>query len=97
MRDIPEKLINRVQDYTNAPWWNGQAYAELKGYPQQIRKADVAMGTAVDDIANVVDWLRDEKQYAKADILRRIAGDLARAMQDNDDPTLQRHDAKGWK
>ncbi len=93
---MPANLISQIQRYTNFPWWNGRAYAEYHGFPQRIRKMNIAAGEAIDDVADVIEMLRAQKQYAEADRLRTIAGRLARALG-NDEEHLIRCIAKGWK
>ena len=76
--DLPESLINEVQKYTNAPWWNGHAYAEFKGYPGRINEMEIGIGDAIDDLFDVMEWLRSEKLFAQSDRIRTISGRLAR-------------------
>jgi hypothetical protein len=94
--ELPQSLINEVQKHTGAPWWNGHAYAEFKGYPQRLALTEREVGDAVDDISAVIEWLREEKQFDKADRLRTIAGRLARLLPDSENPDLIRQQAKGW-
>ena len=97
MKDLPQSLINEVQKHTNAPWWNGEAYASFNGYPQRIIELETGAGRAIDDLAAVIEWLREDKQFDKADRLRTIAGCLARDLNHIGDPDLTRVIAKGWK
>lgn len=78
MTDIPQKLINEIQNYTCSPWWNGEAYADFKGYPGRIRMLEGGIGDSIDDIHDVMNWLREEKLFRQSDRLRTIAGRLAR-------------------
>ena len=41
-----------------------------------------AMGTAIDDLYEVAEWLREEKDYQRSDRLRTIIGRLARSRPD---------------
>jgi hypothetical protein len=98
--ELPQALIVEVQRHTGFPWWNGEAYAEYKGYPQAIRANEREIGRATDDICDVIEWLRKDRLFAQADRLRTIAGRLARALPDLDlpgDKDLLRHQARGWK
>lgn len=101
MTDLPSDLINQVQAYTHMPWWNGEAYAEFKGYPQMLRRQALAIEAAVSDLHDVMQWLRDEKDYAKADRLRNIAGRLARAVPERPDEARNKAlvlvAARGWR
>ena len=99
MSELPQNLISEIQKYTNAPWWNGGAYADFKGYPGRISRMEKEIGDAVDDIADVMEWLRSEKQFDKADRLRTIAGRLARLQQDDESYPIDslRRIAKDWK
>lgn len=98
--DLPQRLINEIQNHTNMPWWNGAAYADFKGYPGQIRAYEDGVGDAVDDLADVIEWLRQGKQYAQADRLRTIAGRLA-MLRPDDAKEAERKSlrwiARGWK
>ncbi|WP_299129683.1 hypothetical protein [uncultured Amaricoccus sp.] len=97
-RDLPQELINAVQNYTDMPWWNGAAYAEYHGLPQRIKGFEGDVGAAIDDIADVMNWLREEKLYAQSDRLRTIAGRLARRLNDpSEDTSLVRVSARGWR
>lgn len=66
-------MIASVQNHTGFPWFNGEAYAEYKGYPQTIRRNEIAIADAVSDLYEVVEWLRTEKLYAQSDRIRAIA------------------------
>lgn len=97
MKELPQSLVSEVQKYTDTPWWNGEAYASFNGYPQRIRELETGIGRAIDDLAAVIEWLREDKQFDKADRLRTIAGCLARDLNHIGDPDLTRVIAKGWK
>ena len=79
MSDLPDHLIAQVQNYTGAPWWNGEAYDQYHGLSASILETRKRVGEAVDDLADVIEWLKAEKQFDKADRLRTIAGRLAGA------------------
>lgn len=70
---LPPELVQQIQAHTNTPWWNGEAYADFVGYPQQIMRLESATRSAIDDIGDVIDWLREDKHYAQSDRLRAIA------------------------
>jgi hypothetical protein len=96
--DLPPQLIAGVQKHTNAPWWNGAAYADYRGYPGQIRAYANGIGEAVDDLAEVISALRADRRFVEADRLRTIAGRLARLRPESEtDAGTVRHVAKGWK
>ena len=100
MTDIPQRLINEIQNYTGFPWWNGKAYADFKGYPGRIRMLEGGIGDAVDDIHDVMNWLREDKLFRQSDRLRTIAGRLARLQGPyvpGKPPVLIRDIARGWK
>lgn len=65
---LPQSLIVEIQKYTNCPWWNGQAYVSFFGYETLAFQA----GQTVDDLTDMIEWLRDEKDYEKSDRLREI-------------------------
>jgi hypothetical protein len=79
---LPPEIASEVQKHTGAPWWNGRAYCFFKGYPGRIAALEAATGHAIDDIADVIEWLRSEKMFVQSDRLRTIAGRLARARGD---------------
>ena len=96
-RDLPPDLVQQVQNHTGAPWWNGAAYAEFRGYPQRLSQMDKGIGDAVDDLADVIEWLREEKMFGQSDRLRTIAGRLARLRRKGDGADSIREIARGWK
>lgn len=97
-KELPQKLVNEIQNYTGFPWWNGMAFAEYVGYPQRVRTLELALGDAIDDMWDVMEWLREEKQFDKADRIRIIMGRAARALDSQHGPAdAIRIIAKGWK
>lgn len=94
--EIPDDLAAAVGRYTNMPWWNGQAYAEFRGMPQALRAYADGVGEAVDDLHDVMDWLREEKDFAKSDRLRVIAGRLARLIHTQSRPDMLREKARTY-
>jgi hypothetical protein len=66
------------------------------------KKSSLAAQTAVDDIADVMEWLREDRHFAQADRLRTIAGRLARSVPPYpvfgglDAPDLIRNLARTW-
>jgi hypothetical protein len=72
MKDLPSEMIVQIQNHTGYPWWNGQAYAEYRGYPQAIWRLKADMRCVADDLEDVIQWLRAEQLYAHADRLRTI-------------------------
>jgi len=80
VREPPPDVIRQMQDCTGAPWWNGRAYAEIMGLPQAIRRYEQEIGYSVDDLYDLMEWLRAERQFAQADRLRTILGRLARSL-----------------
>ena len=65
------------------------------------RRMGVGLQDIVDDLVDVIEWLRDEQDYAKSDRLRTLAGRLARQVPNypvfdalNDD--LVRTQARTW-
>ena len=98
MSELSPALISEIQKHTGFPWWNGHAYAESKGYPQKIKAMNSDMGRAVDDLFDLMEVLRAEKNYEGADRLRTIIGRLARARTAiAEDSDLVRTMAKDWK
>jgi len=98
VKELPSDLIGQIQNHTGFPWWNGEAYASFRGYPGTIRKMDKGIGDAIDELYDVIEWLREEKQYKKSDRLRTIVGRLARLRGESlDEPEdLIRSMARKW-
>jgi hypothetical protein len=64
-----------------------------------LTQLNTGIGNAVDDLSDVIDWLREEKDYEKADRLKTIAGRLARMQRPSSVPysnKLTREIARGW-
>ncbi len=76
MDDLPNHLISEIQKYTNAPWWNGQAYVEFKGYHALAIRAAKARS----ELDTIIAELRQTKDYAMADRLRSVANGLDAAV-----------------
>ena len=93
--EIPHELAYEVQKYTNFPWWNGKAYAEYHGYPQRIWTLEQHVSSAVDDLFDVIEWLRSEGQYQQSDRLRVIAGRLAQQIKRPPEGSIVKI-AQGW-
>jgi len=70
--ELPQHLIREVQKYTNAPWWNGEAYADFVGY----RSLAIGVAKRCDEIDAIIEQLRAAKQYEQADALRVIVTGL---------------------
>lgn len=51
-------------------------------YLRDWRNSMVSVGNGVDDLVDVMEWLREGKHYAEADRLRTIIGQLARSVPD---------------
>lgn len=82
------------------PWWNGKAYDDYHGLSARIRTTDDGLGSAVDDLYDVIEWLREDKQFDKADRVRTIAGRLARLqlpLGTDEKSDAIRDIARGWK
>lgn len=94
---MPQGSIKAIQKHTNAPWWNGAAYAEYMGYPQRIGSLERGLSYAIDDLHDLMSWLREEGQYEKADRLRTILGGMARSLNARDNEPTWRTIAKGYK
>lgn len=99
LHGLPRDLALAVCKHTQFPWWNGPAYADYKGYPQRLKAKDREIRSAVDDLHDVIEWLREQRDFEKADRLRTIAGRLARAADpdDFDTPDQVAVQARGWK
>ena len=67
-----EEITKAIQDRYGTPWFNGEAYADYRGY----RRQSIAMRTAVDDLDDLIGWLRQSGQYPQADRLREIRNRL---------------------
>ena len=61
--DLPNELIIQVQRHTGYPWWNGEAYAWFKGYPQKIT-------LAIEELESLIEELRGKEDYEISDRLR---------------------------
>jgi hypothetical protein len=61
-------LIQAVQNHTGFPWINGEQYASFVGYTQQ----SIHIRSAVDDIDDLIEWMRKEKAFEFSDRLRVI-------------------------
>ena len=70
------------------------SYSQLN---KQLVKTNQAICWAVDDLHQVMEWLREGKHYAESDRLRTIIGRLARAVPKSDEPNLIRTIARGYK
>jgi cysteinyl-tRNA synthetase len=79
---IPHRLAAEVTKYTNMPWWNAEAYDAYCGLSTKLRSYFHRTGDTIDDLIEVMEWLRSEKQFDKADRLRTIIGRLARLRPD---------------
>lgn len=55
------------------------AWQKLPEMFSRLDKYDTDIAMAVDDLCQVIDWLREEKLYSQSDRLRTITGRLARA------------------
>lgn len=80
------------------PRIDSPTYQKHNAVYRRLDRYDDALGQAVDDLVDVIEWLRAERQYDKADRLRTIAGRLARARRENfrEDKRLYRRQARGW-
>ena len=94
-----DELTTIVQNHTGFPWFNGTAYAEYKGYPGEIKTLRRAIARDVDELADVMEWLRGDKHFAQADRLRTIIGRLARCVPPvvHETPDWIIAIARGWK
>lgn len=78
------------EEFPQAPWYVTST-KELLDYINQ------SIGDSVDDLNDVMEWLREEKQYEKADRLRTIIGRLARLRRPDNNPNLIVEIARGYK
>lgn len=99
-RELPHDLVREVQKHTGFPWWNGETYARFVGYPQRIWVMESGLGMAIDDLADVMEALREERNFVLSDRVRTIAGRLARLQPPyvgDGPPEFTRDIARGWK
>jgi hypothetical protein len=96
---IPHSLAVEVTGYTDMPWWNAEAYDDYAGLSSKLRRYFYRTGDTIDDLIEVMEWLRSEKQFDKADRLRTIIGRLARLRPDvaESESGSNRDKARGWK
>ena len=73
-----------------APWY-------MTSTSELLNHLNTNIGSAVDDLSDVIDWLREEKEYEKADRIRTIAGRLARLQRPDTDKSSIRNIARGWE
>lgn len=91
-----ERTRDELADY-------GMRAQRAEALLRQRRKAELlllhASGDAIDDVADVMNWLRGEKIYAQADRLRTIVGRPARARPraTTEPDTAIREVARTWK
>lgn len=60
------------------------------------KEQEKVVRSAVDDLYDVIEWLREEKHYTQADRLRTITGRLARETFKQDNPELFTEVARDW-
>lgn len=75
---------------------------QVNAYPVAFRREQnlsAEVGRAIDDLYDLMEWLREDKQYAQSDRLRTIMGRLARARpwQPGDHDELIRDIARKFK
>lgn len=68
-------------------------------YLDDWQKTNIEVGNAVEDLHDLTEWLREEKDYAKADRLRTIMGRLARSVPQDlrEDNSPIRNRARSYK
>lgn len=83
-------ISRNKEDFPQAPWYVTSS-KELFDYLNQ------SIGDSVDELCDVIEGLREEKQYDKADRLRTITGRLARLQRPANNKNLIREIARGYK
>lgn len=97
--DTPIHLIKNTMTSSDFPIPGSPAYERLRFIYERLDAYDMVLGDAVDDLSDVIERLREEKQYAKSDRLRTIASRLAKARRTNLDEKrrgMLRDAARGW-
>lgn len=83
MRNFPLKSMNAQQVKGVAPDeladWIGNPDNPIFALENKLSQNDANLNNWIGDIADVIEWLREDKQYAAADRLRQVAGNMARA------------------
>lgn len=79
---LPPGLIAEIQRHTGSPWWNGEAYAQSVGYPQQILRMRLDILFALDQLRLANQSLRESGDYENAD---RIRAAIDRLLVENGD------------
>jgi hypothetical protein len=76
MKHTESEVIQIVQNHTGFPWFNGNAYVEYRGW----YALGIECHNTVSDITDVIEWLREEKQFDKSDRLRTIRDRLQKSV-----------------
>lgn len=65
----------------------------------RISEYDRVLGTAVDDLYDVIEWLREDRHFAQSDRVRVITGRLARVRRESfrEPPDFIRTIARSWR
>lgn len=74
-RELAVYAMHRLQYATTEKM---KLSAPLEAIERRFLDIDMRLGRAVDDLFDVMEWLREEKRFAQSDRIRVIAGRLAR-------------------
>lgn len=73
-----DEIIQLASTHLGRPWLNGKAYVIYRGYDYLLTQA----GFVVDDLSDVIEVLRERKDYELSDRLRTIRNRLKESVDD---------------
>lgn len=74
-RELAVYAMHRLHDAACGPM---KLSPNVRAIERRIAEYDMVTGHAVDDIHDVMEWLREDRMFGQSDRLRTIAGRLAR-------------------
>lgn len=63
----------------DSPPFGGSVWEMHKEYYKRLAEYDLQIGNAIDDLYDIMNWLRKEERFSGSDRIRTIVGRLARA------------------
>lgn len=95
----PAVLLRGDLETINREHRGSRQRAAFAPFFDRVDKYDADIGTAVDDLHDLMDWMRQDGNYAHSDRLRSIMGRLARARRNEPDAgqSSYRQIARGYK
>lgn len=94
-KELMQIALSRRDSDAAASLYMATSYHEplfVKAWKEQ----EQVVRSAVDDLYDVVEWLREEKHYAQSDRVRTITGRLARHTFKRNNPELLTEVARDW-